>query len=338
MTLKKFLYYLSFTILIVLFAILSTYKDDKSRLFAERGDVFLKNLTSEINNISKISISGRDLKMILIKKKNKFIDPSGYPFKEGVWESFITSLSLLRIEEKKTNKPERLKELNLISIEKFDKNDEINDPATKVVFYDSNNKIFKSILLGKIDSSVGGISGGQFARFEDKNQSYLLKGALRMPSGKSDWFQSLLFQTQKDDLVSIKLINEKTIFEIEKKEKKLKLKNNPNLKIDAEKLSQTAEIVESFYFYDVRKDNTTKDTKKPKLIFNFKEGLTITIDLIEKKNDSEEAWIKIKANSSDKKTKKISSEINNKSSGFQFLANINTSEVLNWRLKNLIKN
>ena len=43
-------------------------------------------------------------------------------------------------------------------------------------------------------------------------------------SGKSDWFQSLLFQTQKDDLVSVKLINERTVFEVENKEKKLKLK------------------------------------------------------------------------------------------------------------------
>ena len=134
MTLKRFLYFLGFTILIVSFAIISAYKDDKSRLFAERGNPFLQNLASEINNISKISITGRDLNMLLIKNKNKFIDPSGYPFKDGVWESFITSLSLLRIEEKKTNNPERLRELNLISVENFDENDDLNDPATKVVF------------------------------------------------------------------------------------------------------------------------------------------------------------------------------------------------------------
>ena len=321
----------------VFLAIFFTYKDDSSNLFAERGDVFLKNLTAEINNINKISILGRELDMELIKYKNKFIDPSGYPLKEGVWESFITSLSLLRIEEKKTNDPDRLKELNLISIDKFDKNDDVNDPATKIVFFDKNNNVFKSILLGKIDRTVGGISGGQFGRFEDNFQSYLLKGALRMPSGKSDWFQSLLFQTQKDDLVSVKLINERTVFEVENKEKKLKLKNNPDLNIDDEKLTQISEIIESFYFYDVRKDNPNIEKKGPKLVFNLKEGFSINIKFVEKKKNSDEAWVLLSSVSKNKKSDDKSKEINKKTTGFQFLANINTSEVLNWRIKNLIK-
>ena len=115
--------------------------------------------------------------MELIKYKNKFIDPSGYPFKEGVWESFITSLSLLRIEEKKTNDPDRLKELNLISIDKFDKNDDVNDPATKIVFYNKNNNVFKSILLGKIDRTVGGIMVVNLDDLKTIFKSYLLKGA-----------------------------------------------------------------------------------------------------------------------------------------------------------------
>ena len=338
MTLKKFLYFLGFTILIVSFAIISAYKDDKSRLFAERGNPFLQNLASEINNISKISITGRDLNMVLIKNKNKFIDPSGYPFKDGVWESFITSLSLLRIEEKKTNNPERLKELNLISVENFDENDDINDPATKVVFYDKNDKVFKSILLGRIDRSVGGVSGGQFARFENSNQSYLLKGALRMPSGKSDWFQSLLFQTQKNDLVSVELFNLNKIFEIEKINNALKLKTNLDLTVDEEKLSQISEIIESFYFYDVRKNTSIKNKKNPKLIFNLKDELKINIQFVENNKNSREAWVVIDSESNSEKSKNISMEINKKTNGYQFLANINTSDVLNWKLKNLIKN
>ena len=40
MILRKFIYFLSFTVLLVFLAIFSTYKDDSSNLFAERGDVF----------------------------------------------------------------------------------------------------------------------------------------------------------------------------------------------------------------------------------------------------------------------------------------------------------
>ena len=46
----------------------------------------------------------------------------------------------------------------------------------------------------------------------------------------------------------------------------------------------------------------------------------------------------IDAESDSEKSKKISMEINKKTNGYQFLANINTSDVLNWKLKNLIKN
>ena len=181
----------NFTKLLVVTAIFSglasysVLKNKDSNLFSERGNTFIENLPSKLNDIQKIKITGRDLDMELINKNNSFIETSGYPFKANVWESFITSLSLLRIEEKKTNNPERHNELNLVAIDKFKENDDNNEPATKITFFTKDQKVFKSILLGKIDNTVGGINGGQFARYEKDTQAYLLKGALRMPSGKS---------------------------------------------------------------------------------------------------------------------------------------------------------
>ena len=43
-----------------------------------------------------------------------------------------------------------------------------------------------------------------------------------------------------------------------------------------------------------------------------------------------ESWIKIETNFNDPKSKDLSEEINTKTSGFEFLANINTSEILLW--------
>ena len=210
----------------------SVLKNKDSNLFSERGNTFIENLPSKLNDIQKIKITGRDLDMELINKNNSFIETSGYPFKANVWESFITSLSLLRIEEKKTNNPERHNELNLVAIDKFKENDDDNEPATKITFFTKDQKVFKSILLGKIDNTVGGISGGQFARYDNDDQAYLLKGALRMPSGKSDWFNSLLLKLDQEKLSSISVKRKKIIFEIESKDRKLSLKNNPDLKID----------------------------------------------------------------------------------------------------------
>ena len=106
--------------------------------------------------------------------------------------------------------------------------------------------------------------------------------------------------------------------------------------IDEEKLLQIAEIVQSFYFYDVRKE-VNNNKNKPYLIFNFNDGLSIKIFFIQLMDKGEEAWVKIKATYSNKKMKDKADEINKKVFGYEFLANINTSEVLNWKIKNLIK-
>ena len=289
--------------------------------------------------IFKNHISEYDIKHAteLINKNNSFIETSGYPFKANVWESFITSLSLLRIEEKKTNNPERHNELNLIAIDKFKENDDDNEPATKITFFTKDQKVFKSILLGKIDNTVGGISGGQFARYDKDNQAYLLKGALRMPSGKSDWFNSLLLKLDQEKLSSISVKRKKIIFEIESKNRKLSLKNNPDLKIDEEKLKQVAEVIDAFYFYDVRKVNKIKNNNNIIISYKFEDGLILELKFIEKSKDSKESWIEISAQSNNPKTISQAKELNTKTKGYQFLANINTSVIFNWNIKDLIK-
>ncbi len=315
----------------------SVLKNKDSNLFSERGNTFIENLPSKLNEIQKIKITGRDLDMELINKNNSFNETSGYPFKAGVWESFITSLSLLRIEEKKTNNPERHNELNLVAIDKFKESNNENEPATKITFFTKDQNIFKSILLGKIDNTVGGISGGQFARYDKDNQAYLLKGALRMPSGKSDWFNSLLLKFDQDKLSSISVKRKEIIFQIVTKDKKLLLKNNLNLKIDEEKLKQVAEVIDAFYFYDVRKANKIKKNNNIIISYEFKDGLILELKFIEKSKDSEESWIEVSAKSNNSNTINVVKDLNKKTKGYQFLANINTSVIFNWNIKDLIK-
>ena len=116
----------------------------------------------------------------------------------------------------------------------------------------------------------------------------------------------------------------------------LSLKNNVGLSIDSEKLDQIAEIIQSFYFYDVRKNSSKIKDVSPKLTFKLNDGLSINIQLVNFKN-KEEAWVKIYANSTNMKSKLKSEEINKRTKTYDFLANINTSEVFNWKIRDLIK-
>ena len=336
MTKKSFLNLTILSFLSIILAAVSINFNSQTYNFSDRDSVFLKNFTKNINDITLISINSFDNNIDLVKDENSYISTSGYPLKKGIWENLITSLSLLTIEEKKTNDPKRHVELNLLSPELNKSDIESEGYATKITLTKKDGSIFSSILFGKTDPSVGGLSGGQFARMPDDNQSFLLKGAIRMPTSKSDWFESLLFTINNKDFLSASLSNKTKIFKVETDEKILKLSypKNLNFDVDQSKLTDIRETINGFYFYDVRKSKTKNLINLPTLTFETTSGLVLSLSSVTKDTKGE-SWIKISALAKKPAAKKIAEEITNKTKGFEFLANVNTSDILRWNLKNL---
>ena len=334
MTKKSFLKLTIISFLLIIFASVSINFNSQTYNFSNRGSSFLKNFTKNINDINLISIESFDNKIDLVKEENRYISRSGYPLKKGIWENLITSLSLLTIEEKKTNNPKRHADLNLISPELNKSDLESEGYATKITLTKKDGSVFSSILFGKTDPSVGGLSGGQFARMPDNNQSYLLKGAIRMPSNRSDWFESLLFTINNKDFLSASLLNQNQIFKVESDEKSLKLTypKNLNFEIDQSKLTDIRETINGFYFYDVRKSKTKNLTNLPTLSFETKSGLVLSLSSVTKNNKGE-SWIAIDAKAEKPSAEDIAKEITSKTEGYEFLANINTSDILRWNVQ-----
>ena len=336
MTKKSFLNLTILSFLSIILAAVSINFNSQTYNFSDRDSVFLKNFTKNVNDITLISINSFDNNIDLVKDENSYISTSGYPLKKGIWENLITSLSLLTIEEKKTNDPKRHVELNLLSPELNKSDIESEGYATKITLTKKDGSIFSSILFGKTDPSVGGLSGGQFARMPDDNQSFLLKGAIRMPTSKSDWFESLLFTINNKDFLSASLSNKTKVFKIDTDKKILKLSypKNVNFDVDQSKLTDIRETINGFYFYDVRKSKTKNLINLPTLTFETTSGLVLSLSSVTKDTKGE-SWIKISAIAKKPAAKKIAEEITNKTKGFEFLANVNTSDILRWNLKNL---
>ena len=336
MTKKNFLNLTILSFLSIILAAVSINFNSQTYNFSDRDSVFLKNFTKNINDITLISINSFDNNIDLVKDENSYISTSGYPLKKGIWENLITSLSLLTIEEKKTNDPKRHVELNLLLPELNKSDIESEGYATKITLTKKDGSIFSSILFGKTDPSVGGLSGGQFARMPDDNQSFLLKGAIRMPTSKSDWFESLLFTINNKDFLSASLSNKTKVFKIETDKKLLKLSypKNVNFDVDQSKLTDIRETINGFYFYDVRKSKTKNLVNLPTLTFETTSGLVLSLSSLTKDTKGE-SWIKISAMAKKPAAKKIAEEITNKTKGFEFLANINTSDILRWNIQNL---
>ena len=324
------------TAALVVLAIISINLNTSNYGFENRGKLFLDNFTKNVNEITTISIRSFENNINLVKQNNSYISESSYPLKKGLWENLITSLSLLRIEELKTNDPSRHSQLNLLLPEQNKSKDEDEGYGTKITLKKEDGTIYSSILFGMVDRSVGGISGGQFARFPNEDQTYLLKGAIRMPTTKSDWFESLLLSIKKDDVQKINLSNKNGIIEIQSKDDKLSLTmpKSVNFKIDDTQLSDARDVINSFYFYDVKKSTQKYSKNLPTLSYEVKDGLILTISSINS-DDGGESWVIINAKSNDKKSEKMAQEITKKTKGYEFLANIITSDILRWKLKDL---
>lgn len=336
MTKKKFLNISIITAALVVLAIISINLNTSNYGFENRGKLFLDNFTKNVNDITTISINSFENNINLVKQNNSYISESGYPLKKGLWENLITSLSLLRIEELKTSDPSRHSQLNLLLPEQNKSKDEDEGYGTKITLKKEDGTIFSSILFGMVDRSVGGISGGQFARFPNEDQTYLLKGAIRMPTTKSDWFESLLLSIKKDDVQKINLSNKNGIIEIQSKDDKLSLTmpKSVKFKIDDTQLSDARDVINSFYFYDVKKSTQKYSKNLPTLSYEVKDGLILTISSVNP-DDGGESWVIINAKSNDKKSEKMAQEITKKTKGYEFLANIITSDILRWNLKDL---
>ena len=336
MTHKQFVNIIIVSVLLIIAAVFSVNLNSNNYNFKNRDEVFLKKFTKNINNITTISIESFDNTIDLVKNNNTYISESGYPLKKGLWENLVTSLSLLRIEEKKTNDPTRHADLNLISPELNKSEDESEGYATKITHKNKDGSTFSSILFGKTDPSVGGLSGGQFARIDQNNQSFLLKGAIRMPTSKSDWFESLLFTIKDEDFKNAILYNKDKIFEVNNVKDNLKLTfpKTINFELDESKLSDVRNVITSFYFYDVKKSSSEYSKDLPTLSYETKDGLKISISSVEPKADGE-SWVIVNVESKSVVSEKLAQKIKDKTLGFEFLANINTSDILRWNIQDL---
>ena len=72
----------------------------------------------------------------------------------------------------------------------------------------------------------------------------------------------------------------------------------------------------------------------PTLSYEIKDGLMLSISSVDYKKDGE-SWVIINAKSNNKQSEKLAQEISKKTRGYEFLANIITSNILRWKVEDL---
>ena len=175
MTAKSFLLLAGTTAIAAALAVTSSFTWNQTSAVAERGQPFLPALAKNAEAIASVTIETKDETMTLKREGSNFLDASGYPVKRDAARDLLASISVLKIEEKKTSDPTRHADLELAAPDAKD------GSGKKITFLGKDGKPLTGLFAGETDSSVGGISGGQYVRALDSDQAYLARGSVKLP-------------------------------------------------------------------------------------------------------------------------------------------------------------
>jgi hypothetical protein len=162
---------------------------------ADRGDPFLPGFAGKINDVDRIVIRDGASVTEISRLDGRFVDDSGYPVRTEAVSSLLTGLSMLTIEERKTDQAARFGDLELAA-------PDAEDGAGQQVVVQAGESRLADVIVGSRDASVGGTRGGMFMRRTDTPPAYLLRGAVALPGSRSGWFDTALYQLGTDKLLT----------------------------------------------------------------------------------------------------------------------------------------
>ena len=150
--------------------------------------ILFPDLANRINDVSRVIVQGAEHTVSLQKRNGQWYLSSAddYPASFDKVRQTVINMSLLRLEEKKTDNPEYYSRLG------------VEDPSTKdassllVALNDSANNTLASLIIGKQRQSSSN-KPGLYVRKQNEAQSLLVEGMLEVSDSNADWFERQLF-------------------------------------------------------------------------------------------------------------------------------------------------
>lgn len=156
-------------------------------------------LKEAINSVRKLRVLGPGGDDVLLEgygNEWKVANRGDYPALFGKVRSLIINLSEARIVEYKTSNPELYDRLGLEPVEEEGAN------SHQVVIEDGTGKVMLDLIVG--DESTGAISG-YYARYGDKEQSFLVDGDLAVDAIMRNWLDAELANIDADRIKEISI-------------------------------------------------------------------------------------------------------------------------------------
>ena len=290
-----------------------------------RGETVFATLQAKGPDVASIELQDGDKSIVIVRKDNAFVAAgSDYPVKLDVVRDLIFTTAALRFEEAKTADPARYGDLGLGAP------GAAADAGKQIIIKGSGDAMLASFLLGNRDMSVGGPQGGAYIKVGDGAQTWLVRGEVKAPGMKSDWFDNVIARIEPAKIAKVELSGgDKEPIAVSSPEagKELELAKVPeNHTVEPGKISRLSGIAETLEFQDVRKAGTGAVGAR-QYMAETRDGLVLKINPV---GDIADNWVRIavesKAEASSEQAKAIAAKV----AGRDFRVAGYQSEVFGW--------
>jgi hypothetical protein len=250
-----------------------------------RGETVVPSLMAKANDITGLSIRDGNDTLVIERRDNRFVaSDSGYPVKTDAVRDVVASSAELSFEESRTADPARYGDLGLAD-------PGAKDAGKEITFRTAGGEL-ATFVVGNRDTTVGGPVGGVFVRLKDQPQTFLTRGNVSLPSGRSDWFVGIDLDVKRSEIKKVELAgggrDGVTASANVEKPGDLVLANVPEKRsADTFKVSRLATLVESFTFQDVRKATKPADDAR-RMMVDAGEGLHLVLTAV---GDITQGWV-----------------------------------------------
>ena len=322
------------TALAVGLAVATSFSWSTRDAVSERGATLLPAVAKQVGDIASISIKTEDQEITLKRDGDRFTEgASGFPIKQDVVRNLMASVALLTIEEKKTGDAARHAELDLAA------KDAEKGAGEWVSFAAKDGNEIAAVIAGKTDYTVGGIRGGQYVRRAGEDQTYLVRGSVKLPYGRSGWFDNTkLLEVKPETVVSAEIAKgQEQQVALTKDGGLLKLVDLPEGKVlDDTKVGQITKLFENLTFIDVRKKSGPAKDDAPAISIATADGLSVKLVSLGITEDKGH-WVQITASGDTAEAKKALADVAKKLETYEFKVSGSKIGPIGWTAADLTK-
>lgn len=307
-----------------------------------RGEKVLPALSTRANDITALTVrEGADTLAIDRRDYGFAAADSGYPVKTDAVRDLVASAAELTFEEARTSNPSRYGDLGLAEPGAVKTGDNKTDAAKadpakadeagvgKEVVFRAGGGDIGDLVIGNRDTTVGGAAGGMYVRVKGEPQTFLVRGAVRLPASRADWFVPVDLDVKRSEIKKIGLSGggRDAVEANAGKPGELTLANVPEKRVaDTFKVSRLATIIESFAFQDVRKATKPADDAR-RMTVDVDNGLRLVLTSL---GDITEGWVQIAVQATSDDKEAAAKAIAAKVEGYDFRLPSSQSELLGW--------